>query len=496
MRKNLGKYVRLALIVVLAALATYIVLPQGGRVNLKPIGINFDKDYDLNLGLDLQGGAHLEYQGDLTDIPEDQRREAMESVRSAIERRIFLFGVQEPLVETAGNDRIIVELPGITNIDEAMEVIGQTPYLEFREVNETATDAPQEAVVDENGQLSLNFDAQWKPTGLSGKELERAMVQFNPQTGQPEISLQFNAEGTKLFAEITQRNLGKPVAIFLDGVPLSTPTVQSAITNGEASITGQFTLDEAKDLVSRLNSGALPVPIKPVSQQNVGATLGQDSVNKSVVAGVIGMLLIALFMIIYYRLPGFLSILALGVYTVLSLAIFKVGISITAMILIGLCFILAVTVKWWFGVLAGLIYALLMLLGGLNPVTLTLAGIAGFILSIGMAVDANILIFERTKEELRRGKDVASSLHDGFERAWPSIRDSNASSLITVMILYMFGTPSIKSFALALGIGIIVSLFTAITVTRTFTQVFIGRNILKYPWLFAGGKRRSEENNA
>lgn len=438
------------------------------------------------MGLDLQGGSHLEYQGQLQDIAPEKRAEAMDSVRSAIERRVFFFGVQEPLVETAGSDRIIVELPGITDINQAIDVIGQTPFLEFKEPNPN----PQSSTTIVNGQANVSVGDQWKSTGLTGKDMQSASVEFNQQTGAPEIVLQFNDEGTKLFADITQRNLGKPVAIFLDGSPLSTPTVQSVIANGQALITGKFTVQEAKDLVTRLNSGALPVPIKLISQQNVGASLGHDSIQKSVVAGIIGLLLIALFMILYYRLPGLLAVIALIIYAMLSFAIFKIGISITAVIIVGLFFLLALTTSWWFGVLAVLSYIALMFLGGVHAVTLTLAGIAGFILSIGMAVDANILIFERTKEELRLGKDVSQALEDGFNRAWPSIRDSNASSLITTMILYMFGTPTIKSFAETLAIGIIISLFTAITVTRTFLRMFIGHNILAHPWLFGVAKKK------
>jgi len=236
------------------------------------------------------------------------------------------------------------------------------------------------------------------------------------------------------------------------------------------------------------------VPIKLISQQNVGATLGRDSIQKSVVAGLIGIILIALFMIIYYRFPGLLAVFALAIYACLTFAIFKIGISITAVILVGLFFFLALVSSWVFGILAVLSYVALMFLGGLNPVTLTLAGIAGFILSIGMAVDANILIFERTKEELRLGKDVTLALEDGFNRAWPSIRDSNVSSLITTLILYLFGTPAIKSFAVTLGVGIIISLFTAITVTKTFLRMFVGHNILVHPWLF-GVKRREEPHS-
>jgi preprotein translocase subunit SecD len=487
MRKNLRLYLTFVFILLIAAFAVYIDLPKGSKISLPKVGIQ-KREFKPHLGLDLQGGTHLEYQGNLQDIPEEQRKEAMESVRSAIERRVFLFGVQEPLVETAGTDRIVVELPGITDINQAISVIGQTPFLEFREQN----DQPAAATVGADGQVTIDPNSQWKVTGLSGKDLASSTVEFSQQDGKPQIALQFNDEGTKLFSEITQRNLGKPVAIFLDGIPLSTPTVQSAITDGKAVITGTFSVKEAKELSSRLNSGALPVPIKLIGQQNVGASLGKDSIDKSIIAGLIGMLLIALFMILYYRLPGVLAVLALAVYAALTFAVFKMGISITAVILVGIFFILAITSSWVFGVLAVLSYMGLLFAGGLHPVTLTLAGIAGFLLSIGMAVDANILIFERTKEELRLGKDVAKAINDGFERAWLSIRDSNASSLITTAILYFFGTPAIKSFAETLAIGIIISLFTAITVTRTFLRMFLGHNILAHPWLFGGTRKKAE----
>ncbi len=485
MRKNLRLYLTFVFILLIAAFSVFIVVPQGSKIDLRKLKINFNQEFKPHLGLDLQGGTHLEYQGNLTDIPAEKQKDAMESVRSAIERRVFLFGVQEPLVETAGNDRIIVELPGITDINQAISVIGQTPFLDFREQSDT----PQNATVDENGTVQVDPYGQWKTTGLTGRDLTSAVVEFGQQNSRPQIALQFNDEGTKLFSEITTRNLGKPVAIFLDGIPLSTPTVQSPITDGKAVITGTFSVNEAKELVSRLNSGALPVPIQLISQQNVGASLGKDSIQKSIVAGIIGMILIALFMLVYYRLPGFLALLALALYSVLVFAIFKIGISVTAVFLVGLFFVLAVTSSWLFGLVAAASYFGLMFAGNLHPVTLTLAGIAGFILSIGMAVDANILIFERTKEELRLGKDVPKALEDGFNRAWLSIRDSNASSLITTAILYAFGTPAIKSFAETLAIGIIISLFTAITVTKTFLRMFIGHNILAHPWLFGANSK-------
>jgi preprotein translocase subunit SecD len=302
--------------------------------------------------------------------------------------------------------------------------------------------------------------------------------------------LEFNNEGKKLFADITSKNIGKRIAIFLDGQAISAPVVQTAITDGTAIISGNFTPEDAKQLATRLNSGALPVPIKLISQQNVGATLGKESIEKSILAGIIGMILIIIFMIANYRFPGLLAVFALVIYALVSFAIFKVGISVTAVILVGLFFFLGLTVSFWFGLLAFLSYIALLFLNGLSPVTLTLAGIAGFILSIGMAVDANILIFERLKEEIRAGKDIHRAIEDGFARAWNSIRDSNISSLITTLILYLFGTPSIKGFAITLGIGIIISMFTAITITKTLIKIFVGNRLLSHPWLFGVSKHR------
>ncbi|OGE73902.1 MAG: protein-export membrane protein SecD [Candidatus Doudnabacteria bacterium RIFCSPHIGHO2_02_FULL_42_25] len=445
MRKS-RLYFKFLLIVLVAAGAVYLVIPQGSKINLKPIKINYEKPFDLKLGLDLQGGTHLVYEGDLKDIPSDAQSDAMASARDVIERRVNAFGVSEPLVQVSGSNRIIIELPGVKDINEAISLIGQTPFLEFREENPNPTLTP-----DAEGKVSVNPTDLYMATGLTGKQFKRAVLTFNPQTGVPQISLQFDAEGTKLFSEITSRNVGKRVAIFLDGEILSAPTVNQAITNGEAVITGGFTVPEAKELVTRFNSGALPVPIKLISQQNVGATLGAQSVQKSVAAGLIGFAIVALFMIIYYRLPGLLAVIALSIYTFLALAIFKI-----------------------FGI------------------TLTLAGIAGFILSIGMAVDANILIFERMKEELRKGKTLQQAVEDGFTRAWLSVRDSNFSSLITTFILAYFGTSIIRGFAITLALGILISMFTAITVTRTFLRLLVGHNFLVHHWLY-GIKSMSEE---
>jgi protein-export membrane protein SecD len=356
-----------------------------------------------------------------------------------IERRVNAFGVAEPVIQIAGNDRLIIDLPGVKDVDAAIKQIGQTPYLEFREQNPNYQPPA-------NGQEPNPYQA-FTETKLNGSHLQRAEVTFtsSSQTGLnlPEVSLIFNSEGTKLFAEITARNVGKQVAIFLDGELISAPTVQTVIKDGRAVITGNFTLDEAKQLATRLNSGALPVPIKLLTQTNIGPSLGKESVSKSLLAGLIGLAAVGLFMIVYYGLPGALSVLALLIYSVVSLTIFK-----------------------------------------LLNITLTLAGIAGFILSIGMAIDANILIFERTREELRRGKQLLPAIEDGFDRAWTSIRDSNVSSLITTFVLGYFGSSIIRGFAITLGIGILVSMFSAITVTRTFLRLITLLKIFNTPRLF------------
>lgn len=660
-------------IIVLAIFCAGTVLPgQINRglswVNAKTnIGLPRLPEKGFNLGLDLQGGAHLIYQADTKTIPDADRSNAVEGVRDVIERRVRGgLGVTEPLVQTTrvGNDyRIIVELPGITDVNQAIKMIGETPVLEFKEQN---NEPPRDLTAEEKKQLAdFNFAAEkranealravekgmdfasaakvfsedkasknnggdvgfitgefypeiyawaktrqdgqisreliksfdglnivkrlasrdgdkkisaahllicyqgatqcaasftkeqakakieeikkqataqnftelvkknstepgaaerggdlgvfkagqmvpefekavfaqavgtisevvetpfgyhliykkseeiekqikvariyfstkqktdivppqqpWKSSGLSGKQLKRAEVTEDTRTGQVQVSLQFDDEGTKLFSEITTRNVGKPVGIFLDGQPISTPRVNEPITSGSAVITGGFSFQEAKLLSQRLNSGALPVPVELLSQQTVDATLGVDSLRKSFKAGLAGLILVMLFMMLYYRLPGVLSVASLGIYTVLNLAIFK-------------------------------------LLG----VTMTLSGIAGFILSIGMAVDANVLVFERLKEELRSGRALRSALEESFARAWPSIRDGHVTTLISCVLLIWFGSGFIKGFAVVLGTGVLISLFTAITVTRTIMR-FV------FPWfgergniLFLGYRSRPE----
>jgi len=353
---------------------------------------------------------------------------AMDGLRDVIERRVNFFGVAEPVVQiqqSGSEDRLIVELPGIKNISEAITLIGETPYLEFK------TQRPQEEIdailaAQKNGE-QLNEDPYFIPSPLTGRFLQKATLDFNQTTLEPEISLQFTGEGADLFAQITKDNVGKPLAIYLDGAPISAPNVKEEITGGRAQITGRFTVEEAKTLVSRLNSGALPIPIELISQQTVGASLGEEVLAKSIKAGIIGILAVALFLLFWYRLIGLAAVLALAIYAAVVLMLFKI-----------------------------------------IPVTLTAAGIAGFILSVGVAVDANILIFERIKEELRNGKTFQAAVPEGFSRAWTSIRDSNISTLITATILYWFGTSVVKGFALTLGVGVLISLFSSFTVTRTF----------------------------
>ena len=380
------------------------------------------------LGLDLQGGTHLLYQADVSSIPSVDVAESMEGLRDVIERRVNAFGVSEPVVqieEASGEQRLIVELAGVREISEAIRLIGETPFLEFR--TERSAEERQ-AILDAQAKGErLGEDAYFIPTELTGKYLKRADVQYG-QTGiQVLVTLSFDDEGSLLFENLTEQNIGKQLAIYLDGFPISAPVVQQKITGGQAQISGNFTVDEARELVRRLNSGALPVPITLVSQQSVEASLGQAELVRSLNAGAYGLLAVALFMILWYRLPGLMAVFALLLYTALLLVIFK-----------------------------------------LVPVTLTAAGVAGFILSIGMAVDANILIFERFREEMKAGRTLAGSIEEGFNRAWASIRDSNMSSIITAFILYWFGTSLIKGFALTLGLGVVVSMFSAITITRTF----------------------------
>lgn len=323
----------------------------------------------------------------------------------------------------------------------------------------------------------IGKQSDWKNTELTGKNLTTATVEFNPQDGSPEVSLTFDSAGAKMFEDITGRNVGKPVAIYLDGYPISQPTVNEKITGGKAVITGKFNVTEAKLLAQRLNAGALPIPINLINQQTIGASLGQQSVTDSLKAGLIAFVIIALFMIAFYRLPGLMSVLALAVYSLLVFALFKIGFSMAALVLVGIFLLIGITVNTWFILFAFLSYIILYFIGGLAPVTLTLASLAGAIVSVGMAVDANILIFARMKEEIANGRPLGSAIEEGFKRAWPSIRDSNFNTLLTCLILIMFTTSAVKGFAVTLGLGVIISMFSAIFITRNFL------NLIPSAWL-------------
>ena len=387
----------------------------------------------FKLGLDLSGGTELTYHADLSAIQGADVTDSMAALRDTIERRVNLFGVSEPLVqtETAGTfvgnpeQRLIVQLPGVTDTQQAISLIGQTPVLEFRMLKVGATAPPQGIAL-----ASSTANALFEPAAITGKDLASAALQFAQgagSMGQPQVVLKFDSTGSAEFAKLTAQNVGKIFGIFLDGVPISEPVIQESIPDGTAVISGGFTAAQAKALARNLNEGALPVPITLLSTETISGTLGGAAVQDGIIAGLWGVGLVMLFMIFWYRLPGLMAVLALSIYVSFMLAIFM-----------------------------------------LLPVTLTAAGIAGFILSIGMAVDANILIFERTKEELRAGKSTMDAIHDGFGRAWPSIRDSNTSSMITAVILFWFGTSIIQGFALVFGLGVLVSMLTAISVSRTF----------------------------
>lgn len=395
---------------------------------------SFLEKHPFKLGLDLSGGTHLVYKADVSLIDSKELKNSMDALRDVIEKRVNVFGVSEPIVQVqnggfsnAGEERLIVDLPGVTDVSKAIEMIGKTPMLDFRTENPDPEKKNQDLQIDNNGNVTVDLNSRYVMTGLTGRYLDKAILEFDQNTGEAKVGLQFDAEGSVLFEKITKENVGKSVAIFLDGELISAPTVSNPISGGKAEISGNFTATEARELVRDLNYGALPVPISLVSTQTIGASLGDQATDAGVKAAIIGFLAIALFLIIWYRLPGFISVLALSMYVIIMLSVFK-----------------------------------------LLPVTLTAAGIAGFIISIGIAVDANVLIFERIKEELRGGEGISDGIHQGFKRAWLSVRDSNISSMITAIILFWFGTPLIKGFALVFLLGVIVSMISAISITRIF----------------------------
>ena len=411
----------------------------------------FNNRHPFRLGLDLSGGTHLLYKADTSAIGAGDIDSSMSVLRDVIERRVNLFGVSEPTVQTEtaslGNgqteNRLSVELPGVTDVSQAEAVIGQTPFLEFK----VQSNAPQKATVGKDGKVVIDENQNFVSTGLTGKYLKKATLDFNQSTGDPLVSLQFNDEGSKLFQQITHDNVGKVVAIYLDGSVISAPVVKEEITGGQAQISGDFTAQQSKDLVNRLNAGALPVPISLISTETIGATLGGQAVHAGMMAALIGFILVAFFLIVWYRLPGLIAVIALSLYVIITLMLYR--------------FI---------------------------PVTMSAAGIAGFIISIGMAVDANILVFERFREERKKGHEIHEALEAGFTRAWTSIRDANTSSFIIAVILFWFGTPLIKGFALTFGLGVLVSLLSAITITRLFLRALLFSQKTKFSrFLFSSG---------
>jgi len=553
---------RFAGVLLLGLFSALIAYPK--IVAFAPPVEQFLERFKMNYGLDLQGGIHLEYLADVKDIADDKKTEALDAAVAVIERRVNAFGVGEPLVQlsrSGDENRIIVELPGVKDIEEAKQLIKETPFLEFRELageeaqkeideyNAQSLDAASKILdnakngsdfaelaktwsqdpgsKDKGGEYDFQkkgyyveaFDAvvfdskfqkgsvwpelvetpfgwhiikkidergegddhevkiahilfpkynladfpqkQFKATGLSGKNLKDAFVDYQSQgLGSPQIGLRFDDEGAKLFADITQRNIGKPVAIFLDQQIISQPTVQSEILNGQAVITGDFSLPEANALVKRFNEGALPVPISLVSQQSIDASLGKTALDMSVQAGIIGLAAVAVFMVFFYRFLGLIAVVALLLYSAMLLALFK--------------------------------------LSGLTPfpMTLTLSGIAGFILSIGIAVDANVLIFERTREEFSFGKSMRTSLREGFRRAWPSIRDGHLSTIITTLVLMGIGTGFVKGFAITLALGVLLSLFTAVILVRIMVDFFFNDWMERYPWILSTPKKASKPIDA
>jgi len=448
------------------------------------------KEIPFVLGLDLQGGTQLTYEANVSNIPEADRASSLEGVRDVIERRVNSTGVSEPVIQVnrsiSGDYRVIVELAGVKNVNEAIKMIGETPLLEFKE---TAALSATTTKVGTSTNAAAETQLVWKNTELTGKNLKNATLKFNPNDGTPEVALKFDAEGSKMFEDITGRNVNKQVAIVLDNYTISAPTVSQKISGGEAVISGKFTVTEAKLLVQRLNTGALPVPINLIGQQTVEASLGQQSIDNSFKAGIVGFLLVALFMILYYRFPGLVSVICLGIYVMAVLAIFKVMPWWMTWVFLLSLFALFISVfrelKIFDGILSAAMFIIVFIFLGYyahTSVTLTLAGITGFILSIGMAVDANILIFERMKEELRNGKPLDVAIDDGFKRAWPSIRDGNTTTILACFVLMSFGTGLVKGFGATLFLGVSISMLSSIVITSSLMRIFVGKFLARHPW--------------
>ncbi len=438
-------FIRLFWAVVLLALIGFL----GHGVYKNAVGLSTDQPFKL--GLDLAGGSHLVYEADISKVDSAEVPELMNVLRDVIERRINVFGVSEPnvyvesssFVSEVQRQRLVIELPGVTDVAAAVKEIGETPLLEFKLIDDAAateaeslrarlTQATSTSEKEELEVILASLDSPYKDTGLTGRYLETARLEFtSSQSGQlanePIVSIRFNAEGSKLFADLTRDNTGERLAIFLDGEVLSAPVINEAITGGQATISGGFTAEEARDLAQNLSFGALPLPIKLESTQTVGSTLGHEVLEKGIMAGTYGIGLVILFMIVWYRVPGLIASLGLGSYLILMLYCFQ---SI--------------------------------------PVTLTAAGLAGFILSLGMAVDANVLVYERMKEEIKAGKSSREAAREGFRRAWGAIRDGNVTSILSAIILFWFGTSIVKGFALVFGLGVVMSMVSALVIGRIF----------------------------
>lgn len=435
------KQIKIILLVVLLLFLVWIDLPEirlfnlnlgPPHIQLTTPGFAIDKDFKTHLGLDLKGGSHLVFETDVSKVKTEDRKDALSSARDIIEKRVNFFGLTEPVVQTVKsgkNYRVSVDLPGVENVKEAVALIGQTAQLSFRE------EASGEAKIATGESVLSRLT---KDTGITGKHVKKASVVFDQQTGKPQVALTFTSEGSERFAQTTKRNIGKPIAIYLDRFIISAPVVQQEITGGQAVITGSFKTNDAKQLAVAINSGALPVPIRLIEVRNVGPTLGEAEVRKSVVAGFFGLMMVLLFMVAYYGRLGLIASLALIIYGFISLAIFRI-----------------------------------------IPIVLTLPGIAGFILSIGMAVDANILIFERIKEESRKGNDLKTAIQVGFGRAIDAIKDANITTIIVAFILFnplnweflpQFGL--VRGFAVTLFIGVVTSLFTGVVITRRLINLF------------------------
>lgn len=408
------------MVIAVAVIATLFIYPKTEIAGKDLSTIIFsNRIMPWKLGLDIVGGTHLIYEVDLSTVSATDKQSVLSGLQSIMEKRVDAYGVSESSVvlsEAGGKTYLIVDLPGIKNAADAIGQIGKTAYLVFAEVQQT--------------EVSGKTQTQLIPTELTGRYLTSARLTTD-QFGQPQVALAFNSDGANLFSEITGRNIGKPLAIVVDGQLISSPKVDEQITGGNAVISGIKNLSEATNLANLLNAGALPAPVNLTSQSTIGATLGSAFLNKAIMAGALGTLLIILFISFYYRSLGILASLALLIYIVLTLGVYKGG-----------------------------------------GVTMSLSGIAGFILSIGMAVDANVLIFERTKEEMKKGLTFTSAIEEGFRRAWPSIRDSNTTTMITAVILYFTTSSFVQGFALTLGIGVLMSLFSSITVTRFLLRAF------------------------